>query len=87
MRIIWTPPFKRDFQSLSTEIQERAKKSIGLLLENPSHPSLRTKKMKGLKGIWEASVTMSYRITYQRAGDTLILRRIGTHDMLRHERS
>ncbi len=39
--------------------------------------------MKGLEDIWEASVTMSYRITYQRAGEALILRRIGTHDILR----
>jgi mRNA-degrading endonuclease YafQ of YafQ-DinJ toxin-antitoxin module len=41
--------------------------------------------MKGLEGIWEASVSMSYRITYELAGDTLILRRIGTHGILKTE--
>jgi len=55
------------------------------LVQNPSYPSLRVKKMQGLDDVWEASVTMSYRITFQRAGDTLILRRIGTHDILKTE--
>jgi mRNA-degrading endonuclease YafQ of YafQ-DinJ toxin-antitoxin module len=41
--------------------------------------------MKGAKDIWEASVSMSYRISYQLVGDKIILRRIGTHDILRSE--
>jgi mRNA-degrading endonuclease YafQ of YafQ-DinJ toxin-antitoxin module len=41
--------------------------------------------MQGLKDIWEASMTMSYRLTFQRAGDTIILRRVGTHDVLKSE--
>jgi mRNA-degrading endonuclease YafQ of YafQ-DinJ toxin-antitoxin module len=51
----------------------------------PYTPSLRTKKMHGLEDIWEARVTLSYRITFQRTGDTLLLRRIGTHDVLERE--
>ncbi len=80
-----TESFARDFKNLPREIQQRAEKSIFLLATNPAHPSLRTRKMKGLEDIWEASVTMSYRITYQRAGQALILRRIGTHDILRRQ--
>ncbi len=86
MNIVWTPLFRRDFRSLPFNVQQRAKKAIGLLVENPSHPSLRTKKMQGVKDIWEASVTLSYRLTYQRTGDTIVLRRIGTHDVLYEER-
>jgi mRNA-degrading endonuclease YafQ of YafQ-DinJ toxin-antitoxin module len=41
--------------------------------------------MQGLADVWEASVTMSYRMTFQRAGDTFILRRVGTHDVLKAE--
>ncbi len=78
-----TESFACDFKNLPREIQQRAEKAILLLTTNPAHPSLRTRKMKGLEDIWEASVTMSYRITYQRAGQALILRRIGTHDILR----
>ncbi len=85
MRIIWTPPFELDFQSLPHNAQRHAEKAIRLLAENPHHPSLRAKKMKGLKDVWEASVSMSYRFTYQIEGDALILPRIGTHDILRKE--
>jgi mRNA-degrading endonuclease YafQ of YafQ-DinJ toxin-antitoxin module len=41
--------------------------------------------MHGVEGIWEARVSISQRITFELAGDTLILRRIGTHDILRKE--
>jgi mRNA-degrading endonuclease YafQ of YafQ-DinJ toxin-antitoxin module len=41
--------------------------------------------MQRVENIWEASVTMSYRITYEIIGETLILRRIGTHDILKKE--
>jgi hypothetical protein len=50
-----------------------------------AHPSLRAKKIKGSQEIWEASVSMSYRMTYQLEGDRLTLRRIGTHDILKKE--
>lgn len=85
MNIRWTPLFRRDFRSLPRDVQSRAEKAIRLLQENPRCPSLRSKRMKGLEGIWEASVPMSYRITYELAGDTLILRRIGTHGILKTE--
>jgi mRNA-degrading endonuclease YafQ of YafQ-DinJ toxin-antitoxin module len=49
------------------------------------HPSFRTKKIKGLKRtlIWEASLTMNYRFTFQIAeDDTIIFRNIGRHSIL-----
>ena len=84
-RLARTESLARDFRALPREIQSRAEKAILRLVQNPSYPSLRVKKMQGLANVWEASVTMSYRITFQRAGDTLILRRIGTHDILKTE--
>jgi mRNA-degrading endonuclease YafQ of YafQ-DinJ toxin-antitoxin module len=42
--------------------------------------------MRGVENIWEARVTLSYRITYEVSGETLVLRRIGTHDILRKEK-
>ena len=84
-KISRTESFARDFRTLPTEIQRRAEKAIQRLAQSPDHPSLRTKKLKGVEHVWEASVTMSYRMTYYFAGDTIILRRIGTHDILRRE--
>jgi len=86
LRIRWTPLFARDFQNLPGEVQARAERAIRLLTENPQYPSLRSKKMRGVENIWEASVTLSYRITYEVSGETLVLRRIGTHDILRKEK-
>ena len=85
LRLARTESFLRDFRALPKEIQARTEKAILRLAQNPSYPSLRVKKMQGLKDIWEASVTMSYRLTFHRAGDTLILRRVGTHDILKTE--
>lgn len=85
MRIVWTPPFKRDFQDLPGKVRARAEKTLSLLLENPRHPSLRAKKTQGLAGVWEARVSISHRITYTLQGDTITLRRIGTHDILKKE--
>lgn len=50
---------------------------------DPRHPSLKVKKLEGAKDIWEMSVTKSYRITFQRNGEIVLLRNIGTHDILR----
>jgi len=81
-----TESFARDFKSLPKEIQKRAERAILLLTQDPSYPSLRTKKMKGTTDIWEASVSLSYRISYQLVGDKIVLRRIGTHAILARER-
>jgi len=50
---------------------------------NPRHPSLRVKKIQGAGNIWEMSVTKSYRITFQRKEEIILLRNTGTHDILR----
>ncbi len=83
MRIITTKPFDRDFVSLSSEVQKRLKEKLTLFITNPFHPSLRVKKMEDPRDIWEASITMNYRFTFTRNREIIILRRVGTHDVLR----
>jgi hypothetical protein len=41
------------------------------------------KKMEGRQSIWEARITGGYRMTFQINGDTYLLRRAGTHDILK----
>ena len=84
MRLLRTERFKKDFRHLPTEIQERATKSLELFVSNPRHPSLHTKKMEAAPGIWELRVTDNYRITFHRFQDGVLLRRVGTHNILRH---
>lgn len=83
MRILTTKPFERDYEALPEKIQRLARSKLRLLLANPRHPSLRIKKMDDPREIWEASITMSYRFTFHIEGETSILRRIGTHDILK----
>jgi hypothetical protein len=47
------------------------------------HPSLNINKMEGHKSIWEARITKGYRMTLQIVGDTCLLRRVGTHSVLK----
>lgn len=51
-----------------------------LLLENPRHPLLRTKKIRGRDDIFEAWITTDIRMTWQYTEDGILLRNIGEHD-------
>ncbi|MBM4350939.1 MAG: hypothetical protein FJ106_13750 [Deltaproteobacteria bacterium] len=83
MKIQTAKPFDEDYRALTEAIKERAHKQFVLLMENPHHPSLRVKKIKGHPNIWEGRVTKSYRFTFQISGEIYLFRRIGTHDILK----
>ena len=84
MQITITDTFKHLYKKLPQPIKEQAKKQLGLLLENPEHPSLRVKKIKGqTEDFFEARVSRGYRFTFKIEGEYYILRKIGTHDILR----
>ena len=72
--------FKKSYESLPKEIQNRFHHKLSLLMENFQHPSLRVKKIQGKEDIWEASISDNYRITFNIKGNTIVLRKIGTHD-------
>lgn len=73
--------FKKVFKKLDPNSQKAIEKAIPMLAENPRHPSLRVKKMKGHKYIFEASANMDIRITFHfDNSDTIILRNCGHHD-------
>ena len=83
MRILTTESFTEDYARLPDSVKELTNKKLELLLQNPRHPSLRIKKMEDPRNIWEGRVTRSYRFTFQIKEDLYVLRRIGTHDILR----
>jgi len=80
-----TNSYDKSHASLPRTIQQRALEKLSLYENDPRHPSLKVKKMEGLKDIWELSVTKSYRITFQRSGRVVLLRNIGAHDILGKE--
>ena len=76
-----TDRFIKTYKKLPVEIQKKIQKTIRLLGNDPFHPSLRSKPIRGAPGIYEASVDMNYRMTYERLpGDVLRLRVVGPHD-------
>lgn len=83
MKVQTTRPFDRDYARLPDDLKQRVDKQLALLLKDPRHPSLRLKRMRGTANIWEARVTGGYRMTLELADESIILRRIGPHDVLR----
>lgn len=80
MKIQYSENFIAGIQSLSMEAKKALRQKLGIMLQNPRHPSLRTKKIQGRNGILEASITMSIRITWEYTEDGIFLRNIGEHD-------
>jgi len=84
MRIEATHTFIRLYKNLPEEVKQRTKKALEFLETNPAHPSLGHKKMAGQEDIFEIRISKSYRLTYQKIGNTAYLRKVGTHDLLRN---
>ncbi len=74
--------FKKGYQTLPAEIQKNFDQKLPVFLNDMLHPSLRVKRFQGTKNIWEGSITMKYRFTFELSDDKVIFRLIGTHDIL-----
>ena len=83
MKAVTTRVFKRDYEKLPPSIQRRIDKQLSLLMSDPRHPSLRTKKLQGTTDVWEISISREYRMTFTIVEEYLFLRRVGTHDILK----
>jgi addiction module RelE/StbE family toxin len=73
--------FVKEHRVLSRKIQLKLSKTVGLLLKNPLHPSLRLHKLSGkLDDHWSISINKQYRVIFQKMenGDILLVS-IGTH--------
>jgi len=78
-----TKAFEKSLKKLTSSEQRAAAKKLKLMVKNPFHPSLRTKKVQRLEDVFECSVNMDIRILWQHKGDRLILLiNIGHHDIL-----
>jgi mRNA-degrading endonuclease RelE of RelBE toxin-antitoxin system len=81
--LVFTRTFERLIRRLPKRVRDQTYEKLALFQKDPAHPSLRVKRIKGTDRIWEMSVTMNYRITFEVEGERAILRRIGPHDILR----
>ena len=80
----YTERFNKHYKKFSAGEKKQLAKTLILLSENPMHPSLRTKRIKGTDDLFECSVNMDIRIVWYYEGDKLIiLVDIGHHDILK----
>ena len=84
MEFFRTERFKKDFKHLPNEIQNKLPLILERFLTDWRHPSLGVKKMEGCEKIWELRITRNYRVTFQFSEGNILLRRTGTHNILRH---
>jgi mRNA-degrading endonuclease RelE of RelBE toxin-antitoxin system len=73
------PGFWRHYQMLPKEIREQADKSFATLQSDPSHPSLRFKKVGRKKHLWSARVGSPYRALRIDKPEGVVWFWIGTH--------
>lgn len=80
MEIYFSEKFRKDYRLFSDEIKKIIRVKLKILSENPYHPSLRTKKIKGKEDIFETSINMNIRMTWNYYKGKIFLRTIGEHD-------
>jgi len=82
-KLEYSKAFAKSLKKLSGNEQRAVAAKLKLLIENPMHPSLRTKKVQRLKDVYESSINMDIRILWMHKGNRLILLiNIGHHDIL-----
>jgi mRNA interferase RelE/StbE len=80
LNVYFSDLFLESVNRLPVEVKKVLKKKLDLLADNSKHPSLRTKKIKGSEGIFEASIKMDIRMTWEFYEDGILLRNIARHD-------
>lgn len=76
---IFSSGFKKKYQKLPVSYQSKFNKQLAYLLQNPLHPSLKTRKMGGLNK-FEGRLDKHYRFTYSINNSEMWLLTIGPHD-------
>ena len=76
--IIFTKALRKGLSKTTHRIRKQVGQKLRFLLQGGHHPSLRTKKIKSEKDVYELSITKNYRLTFHIEGDTYVLRKVGT---------
>jgi len=84
MNVFHTKRFRKDYQKLAKDLQEKIDEKLAIFITNSHHPSLRIKKLEGRENIREGRISKNYRFTFSILRDTFILRRIGVHNILKN---
>lgn len=79
-KLKYTKEFEKNLKCLTKEQQKLVANKLKIFVQNPFHPSLRTKKVQGLDNVFEMSVNMDIRILWKyEDGVIVLLLDIGHH--------
>ena len=62
MKITYSQRFEKSYKKLNDQEKAQVRSKLKMLAENPSHPSLRCKRIQGTRELFECSVNMDIRI-------------------------
>ncbi|MEZ0537023.1 type II toxin-antitoxin system YafQ family toxin [Caldicellulosiruptoraceae bacterium PP1] len=68
-----TTHFEKQLKRLNKNEQKIVYNKLNLLINNPFHPSLRTKKVQGLENVFECRINMDIRLLWQYKNNNIIL--------------
>jgi Txe/YoeB family toxin of Txe-Axe toxin-antitoxin module len=74
------PSFWEEYQNLSDNLKQSARKAYRIWSNNPFYPSLYFKCINSEQGIWSVRITQAYRAVGVLDGDTVTWFWIGNHD-------
>ncbi|MEH2235687.1 ParE family toxin-like protein [Nostoc sp.] len=74
-----TAQFRQGFADLPEQVQEQTRQAYRLFKQDPSHPSLRFKKVHPELPIYSVRISKNYRAVGQLDGDTVIWFWLGSH--------
>jgi len=82
-KLEYAKAFEKNLKKLSSKEQRAVAAKLRIMISDPFHPSLRTKKVQRLRDVFESSVNMDIRILWIHKGNRIILLLdIGHHDIL-----
>ena len=67
-----SPAFRRDLARLPAAIRRQARDAYRLFSQNPSHPSLKFKKLPPHEDLWSVRINNDYRAIGRYRGDVLL---------------
>ena len=82
-KIVAAKSFEKNLKKLTSIEQKQVATKLKVLQQDPYHPSLRTKKIKGFDGVFECSVNIDIRLLWKyEASVIIIVLDIGHHSIL-----
>lgn len=78
-----TTHFRRAYKKKPQEMQEVIRAAVTQLRMDWRHPGLRTHRVQGSPGVFDARLDRGNRLTFHWEGDTIVLRNHCNHEILR----